>query len=93
MNEIELLDILEQIQILTERADVVTTEIITNHGFAEPPDPYKAINFMKGLDTSKHAEQSFKWFANCNLVFRFVDIANDYIQRIAELSKAAVNAK
>ncbi|MDE6021150.1 MAG: hypothetical protein K2H01_09190 [Ruminococcus sp.] len=86
MNNLELLDLLGDIRSLAERAELVTLELICDYGFAKSPDPLKAIAYSNGKGNTAENRQSFTWYAEYEHIFTFIEIANDYIQKIERLA-------
>lgn len=86
MNNLELLDLLGNIQSLAERAELVTSELICDYGFAKSPNPQKALAYNNGKGNTTENRQSFTWYAEYKRIYTFIEIANDYIQKIERLA-------
>ncbi len=86
MKTVELLDRLDDIKALAKCAEIATSEFIADYGFAKKPDPQKALACLTGKSSTIESIQSFKWYSEYERIFTLIEIADDYICKILNLT-------
>ena len=84
MESMKLVDKLECIQEMANRASFVLGELVCDYGFSEPPNPAKALEFNTGA--SIEAKQSFQWFLDYSRIYTLIAIASDYVEKIETIA-------
>lgn len=80
-SKVELQDVIGQVLLKIEKADLIIWDWIEEYGFSEKPDSWAAVKYSSKLPDEKdiHGSNSLKWFYEYNRIFKLIDIASDYV--------------